>query len=459
MPLSDVTTSGVRVFAWVVFLAASKVICTDSVTADVAYIAKGDVWTASSSGADCRRLTFDGLNESPYIFHDGRRVAYIEVAKVVGIHRGGHLWIVDLPTGKSKRVFGGKDVFAYMRQGYDSPTSPWSPNDKWIVCSATNSRSLSHGHHDSECHGDVWVVPAAGGKPRRLVKGEDDAERGCQPGFVWSPSGRRILWWNTDLNRDFFHVVDLHGHDRTLRFARIPAGGSVGQLSPIAAWKSETKLVIALDQTWPAGRISGGKSIADAGISVVDSHGRRLSRSRDVYRVRGISHRLNSVVCVASLGEEASDTWLFDIGCHRRIARLDGPPKNGTELTPCWSPDDNCLATYSWDQPVKLFDREGQNPRRVFKAPRKRQIDDVKWAPNGRTLWIQSSLQSEANSGLAYDPYPNLWVVDAASGSARLLADHVRSGEVSVREDLLQRDESRSSKARGPSASLRTRTP
>jgi len=86
--------------------------------ADVAYIVAGDIWVASSSGRERRRITFDGVNECPSVSHDGRKVAFVKIAKTALAERnGGPLWIADLRTGHARKVLGTKDVFAYMYQG------------------------------------------------------------------------------------------------------------------------------------------------------------------------------------------------------------------------------------------------------------------------------------------------------------------------------------------------------
>lgn len=393
--------------------------------ADVAFVSKGDVWVGSANGSNLRQLTRDGQNESPSISPDGRRVAYLkDIWTSPRNERGGHLKIYDLATGRSRDVFGNRSRFAFLRQGYDNPTTPWSPDGKWIVCSDTNIISLSRGHHDSACNGAVWIVPTNGGKARRLVKAPAEAQRGRMPGFIWSPSGREILWWNTDQVADWFHIVDLRGNDRRLRFADIPAGGSLGEESPVISWRSPQRLVIGLNGPWPGFN-------RDASISLVNSSGERIWRSRNVELPVAMAHREDRAICLVRTSDDVMETWLTDLHA-RRIKRLERGKFDGRQHLANWSLDDSHIALFGYEKPVELFDEAGRDQGKIFDIPPHRGIDNVFWTRDGKSLWVTAPLQAGFNDH-RIDDLPDLYCIDIGSRKGKLVSHEVGIWEVFVR--------------------------
>ena len=73
----------------------------------------------------------------------------------------------------------------------------WSPDGKQIAFASEEIVDPASRTGDST----LYVVPAAGGTPRKLVEGD-----GAQPS--WSPSGQRIVYWsNTGGQRDIYTVA------------------------------------------------------------------------------------------------------------------------------------------------------------------------------------------------------------------------------------------------------------
>ncbi len=93
--------------------------------------------------------------ESP----DGKRMAFSAMT---------HLYIIDLPNGKPRRLLSG-DSREFQ------PT--WSPDGKWLAYVTW-----------SNAGGQLWKVPAEGGAPVQLTK-----TPALYSNPVWSPDGTRIV--------------------------------------------------------------------------------------------------------------------------------------------------------------------------------------------------------------------------------------------------------------------------
>ena len=109
----------------------------------------------------------------------------------------------------------------------------WSPDGKQIAFASEEIVDPASRTGDST----LYVVPAAGGTPRKLVEGD-----GAQPS--WSPSGQRIVYWsNTGGQRDIYTVAAGGGprvavsEDRRstgLRCGRPTAASSITRATAVA---------------------------------------------------------------------------------------------------------------------------------------------------------------------------------------------------------------------------------
>ena len=90
---------------------------------------------------------------------NGKRLAFTALDR---------LWVMDLPSGTPKRVTTSDD-------GEASPV--WSPDGKYIAYITW-----------TEDGGDIWRVPAAGGKPEKLTRASAFYEE-----LAYSPTGSRIV--------------------------------------------------------------------------------------------------------------------------------------------------------------------------------------------------------------------------------------------------------------------------
>jgi dipeptidyl aminopeptidase/acylaminoacyl peptidase len=109
-----------------------------------------------------------------------------------------HLFIVDVESGASKQLTRGE---------YDHDDPSFSPDGGTIVFASDRSPR----HDDHQFRGDAWVMPAQGGRPRRLTNGKG---RVAFPAF--SPDGRLIAFAGTLTVR----------FDEDSHFFVVPADGS-----------------------------------------------------------------------------------------------------------------------------------------------------------------------------------------------------------------------------------------
>lgn len=85
----------------------------------------------------------------------------------------GELWIVDVASGKTRR----------LREG-DGLDPTWSPNGRFVAY-----WGMSTGAADPRRWRDIWVIPAAGGTPVAITH---DAPVDWNP--VWAPDGRWLYF-------------------------------------------------------------------------------------------------------------------------------------------------------------------------------------------------------------------------------------------------------------------------
>ncbi|MCH8814244.1 MAG: S9 family peptidase [Chloroflexi bacterium] len=167
---------------------------------------KNQLFVAPLDGGDPRQLTTakHGISQ-PAWSPDGRRIAYsarvgrhkseadktpIERAaprvirdlryKLDGIgffdERRLKIFVVDVQSGKQKQITKG-DYFD------DQPA--WSPSGRSIAFVSDRQPK----RHERQWRSDVWVVPATGGRPRKVTRSRGSA---AQPTF--SPNGRQIAF-------------------------------------------------------------------------------------------------------------------------------------------------------------------------------------------------------------------------------------------------------------------------
>ena len=120
----------------------------------LAYTPPGDengIWTYDLETGRRTRISFGAYDNSPSWSPDGKRIAYVG---------GDGVLVADAD---------GRDTRRLSSMHADTPL--WSPNGKTIAVADVSSPT-----------GGIWLLPVAGGKPRRVIRGAGDA--------VWSPDGK-----------------------------------------------------------------------------------------------------------------------------------------------------------------------------------------------------------------------------------------------------------------------------
>lgn len=141
-----------------------------------------DLWVGGADGSGLRRVTTTREEESsPTWSPDGRTLCFTSSSG-----GGTRLYTVDAGGGTMK---------ALNTAGVWGATEPdWSPDGKWIAFTRMG-RGVNF---------EVYVVPAAGGTPRKVADGED---------AVWAPNSRTLLF-----------VRRTRGGPRRLSLLDVPTG-------------------------------------------------------------------------------------------------------------------------------------------------------------------------------------------------------------------------------------------
>ncbi len=167
---------------------------------------KAQIFVAPLDGGEARQLTkaSHGVNELAWS-PDGKRLAYVaragewkdfkqrspaeKAAPRIVKHlryrfdtigylddRRMHIFTVDVESGETKQITDG--------DWYDQQPS-WSRDGKWIVFASDRERQ----RHDRSSRSDVWIVPSAGGRARKLTR-----SRGMAAFPSFSPDGRLVAF-------------------------------------------------------------------------------------------------------------------------------------------------------------------------------------------------------------------------------------------------------------------------
>ncbi|HLY21131.1 MAG TPA: S9 family peptidase [bacterium] len=139
----------------------------------------------------------DAEHAGPAWSPDGRRLAFVRARAGAADYSLFDLWTVDASGGEPRRLTSeiGRAV-----------APAWSPDGAWIACFGGDEQERGFGDPMAR----VWLVPSAGGAPRRLTGGYDRGAVLARPHEVsappiWSPDGRAITFLAADAGRT--HVV------------------------------------------------------------------------------------------------------------------------------------------------------------------------------------------------------------------------------------------------------------
>ena len=147
------------------------------------------------SGGPSTQLTHGNLSvQKPRWSPDGQRIAFLDAT-------GGHqarLCVVGVSSGKVKRLTK-REVFGEIA---------WSPDGKTLAYFRLKEGKKSS--HYPEWEGDVYVISAAGGSPKRITHTFEH-----EMGIAWTPDGNRLTFAIDKDPQDEQWVVSVHDEGQT----------------------------------------------------------------------------------------------------------------------------------------------------------------------------------------------------------------------------------------------------
>jgi eukaryotic-like serine/threonine-protein kinase len=142
--------------------------------------AEGALWEASALGGAPRQLvpSISGADVS----HDGKRLTFFRLNG-----RQIELVVADRDGSNSRVVMQEVNTFSYRQPR-------WSPDDS----------SIAYLHSQENWSDEVYIVPSAGGSPRRLTN-----ESTLMSGVAWSPDGSHLVY-STARGSTLLYLPTLH---------------------------------------------------------------------------------------------------------------------------------------------------------------------------------------------------------------------------------------------------------
>src|SRR4051812_6282790 len=150
----------------------------------VVFVYAGDLWLASTSGGEARRLTSDtGIELFPKFSPDGKWIAFS------GEYSGTRqVFVIGVDGGTPRQLTFYNDVGPLPpRGGIDNRVLDWTPDGKNILF-------LSHRVAQSDRLARPYIVPALGGTEQPLAIPEGG-------GGAYSPDGTKVVY--TPVDREF----------------------------------------------------------------------------------------------------------------------------------------------------------------------------------------------------------------------------------------------------------------
>ena len=388
----------------------------------VAFVYAGNVWVASRSGGDARRITsFQGATADPHFSPDGKWLAFS------GTYGGNaDVYIVSSDGGEPRRLT--------WHPGADLVTG-WSPDGKRVVFTSTRQPVMMGAPR-------FFAVGTEGGAAEAL-----SIPRGWQGNY--SPDGAHFAFrmnnsWD-DERRNYrggqnraIWVMDLKTHDvvtppwtdsKDINPAWI--GNTIYFLSDrdgvhnVWSWDLGTKQLAQVttfkdyDVKWlDAG--AGVLVFEQAGaVHTWDPATRRATKLSITVKGdfpwmmpqwKDVSNRIVNIA-ISPTGKRAlveARGEIFSVPAEKGDVRNLSQSSGSAERTPSWSPDGRTVAYFSdksGEYKLVLESQDGMTSRKEVALPDPTYFYTPTWSPDGRKL--------------AYsDTHLRLWVLDVATGKA-----------------------------------------
>jgi tricorn protease len=408
-------------------VAQTRMLRTPSVSAThIAFAYANNVWIVERAGGAARRLTsFQGETSNPKLSPDGRWVAF-------SAEYGGNVdaYVVPASGGEPRRL-----------TWHPSPdvVQGWSPDGKTVLFASTRASDAP------SAVPRFFTVPAAGG-----VEAPMPMARAFQGKL--SPDGRRIAYrmnnsWDDERrnyrggqNRPIW-ILDLASHDLTTPpwtdskdIDPVWVGDAVYFLSDrdgvSNVWAFDTRGktlrqvtsftdfdVKALDAGGGAVVFEQGGSVHEldpasgrarvVGITATGDFPWMMPQWKDVTsRVTGLAlSPAGRRAAVEARGE------IFTIPAEKGDARNLTAASGSAERDPAWSPDGRFVSYFSdrsGEYKLYIAPQDGLSPPREITLPEPTHYYTPAWSPDGRRI-------------LFHDTHLRIWVVDVASGRAKVV--------------------------------------
>jgi eukaryotic-like serine/threonine-protein kinase len=166
-------------YRWLVASAVSP--DATRLAAAVADGTRTDLWVASLDSGAATRLTHDGINGAPVWAPDGRSLFF------------------------AKRVNGSYEIWTRDADAASAPTRVLAADGHAVpLSSSASGHGLLFSQATAESGLDIWMMPAAGGSPRPLVRTAFD-----ETAAVLSPDGRFVAYQSNESGRWDVHLMRL----------------------------------------------------------------------------------------------------------------------------------------------------------------------------------------------------------------------------------------------------------
>jgi len=404
----------------------TRLLRTPSVSANhIAFAYANNVWVVERNGGAARRLTsFQGQTQNPKLSPDGRTVAFTA-------EYAGNTDVYTVP------VDGGQPTRLTWHPGADL-VQGWTPDGKSVVFSSGRATSAPTGVPR------FWTVPATGGVDTpmpmpRANQGKispDGGKVAYRMPTSWDEERRNYRGgqnkpiWIMDLKT---FAVDTTPFAGTKEMDPVWVGDVVYFLSDRSGvsnvWSFDTKSR-KLGQSTSFTDFDVKSLDAGAGVIVFEQAGYiheldpRTGRSRVVPitaagdfpwmmpQWKDVSQRVVALALSATGKRAAVEARgeIFTIPAEKGDVRNVSNAGGSAEIAPIWSPDGRSVAYFSdksGEYKLVIAPQEGIGAVREIALPEPSRPYTPAWSPNGKSIAY-------------HDSHFRIWVVDVASGAAKL---------------------------------------